>query len=300
MKAASILLLFALTALLRAAPASSDPAEDRFAHALELKRQRRYQEARTALEAFVTGHPNHAAACHELGLIWRSRTDNEAFEQAVKWLGRAVELEPQNPRYLGDYGGTSLQFASRTRSLSAATRGREAMEKAVALAPDYLDARQGLFEYYRQAPWPLGSAAKANAHLEEIRKRDPDRALLLSVNAKVAARDFDGGFKICEEILAKKPDDYAALYYYGRTASLSGRNLEPGLAALKKCLTLVPPTPASPSHSNVWNRIGTVLEKLGRLDEARPAYESALKLDAGNTQSADALARLGVRKKTTN
>ncbi len=287
-----LVLLVTLTHASIGAPAETDGQERELAAARALQQQRHYPQARAAFQAFVGRHPNHAAACHELGLLWRMRVDDEAFKEAVKWLGRAAELEPTNARYVGDYGGTSLQLASRTRSVSAATKGRDAMERAIALDPDYLDAREGLYEFYRRAPWPLGSASKANAQLAEIKKRDPDRALLLSVNAKVAARDYDGGFKICEEMLARKPNDYTALYYYGRTASVSGRNLEQGLYSLQKCLTLVPPTPASPSHSNVWHRIGNVLEKLGRIDDAKSAYESALKLDAANTQAASSRARL--------
>lgn len=267
-------------------------AETPFEAAQALIKAKRYPEAKAALEQIVAADPKHAGACHALGMLLRTRSDPAALEEAVKWLGQAAQLEPSNPRYLGDFGGSSLQLASRTRSISAASQGREAMEKAVALDPGYLDARQGLFEYYTRAPWPLGSSAKAAAHLEEIRKRDPTRALLLSVNAKVAAKDYAGAFKICDELLAKDPADYTALYYLGRTSSLSGQQLERGLAALQKCLTIAPPSPASPSHSNVWNRIGTLQEKLNRPAEARAAYAAALQLDSANQQARDALARL--------
>lgn len=262
-----------------AEPEHPAPAVDSFAAAMALKRERRYPEARAALEAFVAANPNHAAACHELGLIWRLRNDTEAFHSAVKWLGRAVELEPGNPRYLGDYGGTSLQLASRTRTASAAIRGRNAMEKAVALAPDYLDAREGLYEFYRQAPWPLGSREKAAAQLEEIRRRDSQRAMLLDVNACVREKNYDEAFRLCEAVLARKPADYTALYSLGRTAALSGQNLERGLEALRQCLELDPPSPAAPTHRNVWNRIGDSLEKLGRHEEAKAAYEAARQPD---------------------
>lgn len=263
-----------------AEPRTVPSGEDPFAAALALQQQRRYPEARAALEAFVARNPNHAAACHALGLIWKLRHDNEAYEEAVKWLRRAAELEPQNPRYLADYGGTSLELASRTRSPGAATRGRDAMEKALAIDPADIDARRGLYEFYRQAPWPLGSSAKAAAHLAEIRKRDPATALVLDINARAAAKDFAGAFKLCNDVLAREPDNYDALYYFGRTASISGENLEPGLAALRKCLTLRPPSPASPTHRNVWNRIALVLDKLGRAEEAQAARDAIRKLDA--------------------
>lgn len=279
-----VLSFFALAIFARAATP--------FESAQELIQAKRYPEARAALEKIVAAEPNHAAACHAFGLLLKLRGDAPSYQEAVKWLAQAARLEPDNPIYLGDFGGTSLQLASRTRSYSAATQGRDAMERAVALKPDYLEAREGLYQFYQRAPWPIGSSAKAAAHLAEIRRRDPVRAMLLEVNARAAAKDYAGAFAICANVLANNPSDYNALYYYGRTASISGQNLERGLAALQKCLTLTPPTPASPSHSHVWNRIGNVLEKLQRRDDARAAYEKALQLDASNQPASDALARL--------
>jgi tetratricopeptide (TPR) repeat protein len=275
-------------------PAAESAAKtsDELTGALALVNARRYPEACTALERIIARDPTNAEACHRLGLVLKLRNDNAAWEEALKWLAKAVALAPGNAIYLGDFGGTSLQFASRTNSLSAATRGREAMEKALAIDPDYLDAREGLFHYYQRAPWPLGNGAKAAKELEEIRKRDPDLATVLSVTGRVNAKDYTAAFQLCDEVLARGPDNYTALYQYGRTASTSGQNLERGLASLQKCLGLTPPSPASPTHSNVWHRIGTIHEQLDDFGQARAAYEQALKLDPANRQAADALTRL--------
>ena len=263
-----------------------------FEAALALFKARRYPEARVALEKIVAADSRHAAALHFLGRTIIARNDNAAFKEGLVWLERAAELEPGNAIYLGVYGGASLQYAARANSVSAATKGRDAMEKALALDPDYLEAREGLFQFYQRAPWPIGSAAKAKEQLEEIRRRDPDLATVLEVVSKANARAFDDAFRLCENVLAKNPDNYTALYQYGRTASISGENLERGLTCLQHCLKLDPPTPASPTHSHVWQRIGNVLARLGRLDEARAAYESALKLDPGNRQASEALGRM--------
>ncbi len=260
--------------------------------AQQLLAAKRFPEARAALERIVAAEPNNAAACHALGLAIKPRNDPTALEEAGRWLARAAELEPKNPIYLADFGGTSLQLAARTSSIGAATKGRDAMEKAVALKPDHLDAREGLIQFYERAPWPIGSSAKAAAHLAEIRKRDPDRATVLSVMQKANTKEFPAAFKLCDEVLTRDPQSYVANYYYGRTAAISGQHLERGLACLQKCLTKDPPTPASPTHSAVWQRIGNVQEQLQRLAEARAAYETALQLDPSNAQASTALAKL--------
>jgi tetratricopeptide (TPR) repeat protein len=270
------------------ATASAAPID----HAIELYKTKRFPEARVELEKILAAEPNNAAACYFLGMTLRNRGDAEALPEAVKWLEKAMTLEPNNPTYVADFGGSSMLLAGRTRSLSAAIKGRDAMEQSIKLNPDNLDAREGLMRFYQEAPWPLGSNAKAQAQIDEIKKRNPERGMVLLVLAKANAKDYAGAFKLCDEILAQKPDNYTALYQYGRTAAVSGQNLERGLACFQQCLTLEPPGPAQPTHSNVWVRIGNIQEKLSHPAEARSAYETALKLDAGNTQASAALAAL--------
>jgi tetratricopeptide (TPR) repeat protein len=281
--------LFAL--LLIASFAPSRAATD-FEEAKALFDTKRYPEAREAFEKIVAAEPKSAAACHYLGRVIILRKDSASLEEGVKWLGKAVELEPANATYLGVYGGALLTHADRSRSLSAATRGRDMLEKSVALDPGQLDAREALFRFYFHAPWPIGSSAKAKAHLAALRERDPMRADELSVVSKIDAKDFAGAFKLCDELIAARPNNYVALYQYGRTAAMSGQNLDRGIARLRECLALTPPTPASPTHSHVWNRIGNLEEKRQHAAEARAAYEMSLRLDPNNRQASDALAKL--------
>lgn len=158
--------------LLLVGAARADPELDR---AIGLYGARHYPEARAALEKIAAARPQDAAACYYLGMTLRHRGDSQAREAAVIWLEKAVALEPGNSTYLGDYGGTCLELADKHRSFSFATRGRNAMEKAVQIDPDNLDARQGLMQFYARAPWPLGSSARARAQADEILRRDPER-----------------------------------------------------------------------------------------------------------------------------
>lgn len=276
-----------------AAPISlrADAASD-LQGAVSLFEAHRFPEAADALKKIVAASPTNAPACHYLGRTLLARNDAAAQEEALKWLARAVELDPVNVPYLGIYGGAALQQANRARSITAATKGRDAMEKALKLDPAYLDAREALIQFYQRAPWPIGSEAKANAHLADLRQRSPGRAIALEVSAKTNAKDFPGAFALCDSALAKDADNYTALYQYGRTAVISGQNLERGLACLQRCLTLTPPSAAAPAHSYVWHRIGNIQEKLARPAAARVAYQTAVQLDGSNRQAGEALARL--------
>jgi tetratricopeptide (TPR) repeat protein len=272
-----------------AAAASAAPIDD----AIALFNAKKFPDARVAFEKITAAEPANAVAASYLGQTLLRRGDPKAADDAVPWLEKATTLDPKNPAYFFTYGVAQLQLAEKNTSLSSASKGREALEKAITLNPDYLDAREALFRYYSRAPFFAGgSSAKAATQVEEIRKRDPDRGIILSVNSKVDDKDYAGAFKILDDTIAKTPDHYLALYTYGRTVAISGLNLPLGLARLQQCLKLTPPSPAAPSHSNAWNRIGNIQEKLKQPAEARTAYETALKLDPNNKPAADALAKL--------
>ena len=274
--------------LLLAAAASAAPLDD----AIALFKAKQYPDARAALEKITSAEPTNASAAYYYGETLRRRGDTAALEDAVPWLEKATVLDPTTAKYFAAYGSASLLFANQKTSLSTANKGRDALEKAIALDPNDLDSREAVFQFYHHAPWPIGSSSKAAVQLAEIKNRDSDRWANLNISTKVRAKDYTGAFKLIEEILAKNPDNYVAHYQYGRTAAVADLNLTAGLTHLQKCLALSPPGPASPSHSTVWNRIGTIHEKLKQPTEARAAYESALKLDPANKAASDSLAKL--------
>ena len=231
MKLSPAILPLLAVALAPALAAAETRADSPLAAAIALYSDHQYPAARVALEKIAAAEPTNAAACYYLGETLLRRGDTQALDDAVPWLEKAAQLAPTNATYLSDFGGASMELAGKNTSLSAATKGRDAMEQAIKLNPDDLESRAGLMQFYERAPWPIGSSAKAAAQLEEIRQRDPDRATVLSVAGKTASKDYTGAFKLCDDVLAVNP----------MTTQRSTNTAAPPRSAAKTLSAVLPP-----------------------------------------------------------
>lgn len=89
-------------------------------------------------------------------------------------------------------------------------------------------------------------------------------------------------------MLAARPGDLGALYQLGRSAALSGTQLERGEAALRAYLER-PRRPELPSHVGAHWRLGQILLARGDREGARREFEEALRLDPKNVDARKAL-----------
>lgn len=245
-----------------------------------------------------------------------------AFEQAV----RAEEGNAVYHFFLGQAYGIQAQRASVFAKAGLARKVKAAFERAVALDPDYLDAREGLMQYYIQAPGFMGgSEQKGREQAFEIRKRSPYRGAFLY--AQLAARSKDGAgvvrelegltrqfpdsvapylqlaatqlqqrntagaWATAERLLRARPDARAAQYAVGRVAAESGEQLDRGAAALGRYLQ-ARPGPGDPPLANAHWRLGAIYERQGKKAEARAEYETALRLNPGLGEVKTAVARV--------
>jgi Tfp pilus assembly protein PilF len=215
---------------------------------------------------------------------------------------------------------------SKFRQAFLARKIKNALETALALDPDNLDVRDDLITYYTQAPGFVGgSKEKAREMALEIKKRNPYRGSMAAANLCAAAKDttcverglqemvtsypdsatvyaslavfyanqkqFDKAFALLDQRLRTKPRELTTLYQVGRTASLSGQNLEQGEKALKTYLA--GPTPErGPAPAHVHYRLGLIYEKKGAKDLAREEYRTALQLNPKHEEALKALAEL--------
>jgi tetratricopeptide (TPR) repeat protein len=282
-------LLLPIALLTSALQAEDSPA---FASAVTLYQSRQYPEARTAFQILSTDEPQNAAVRYYLGRIAMKRNDTD---DAMLQFEKAVELDPNQSDYymeLGSAYGDAAKKASLVAQMGFAKKCRFALEKAVMLNPRNLDARQGLVDYYRQAPSFLGGGiTKAYAQATEIRQHDLERGTLILGQLYFMDRRFEEAIDLALELIAEEPDNYIGHYSIGRIAAESGTQMEVGEQHLRRCLALNPGK-GEPSHAAVHWRLGNIAERRGNPPAARAAYEESLKLDPNFKQALASLSKL--------
>ncbi|HKP75906.1 MAG TPA: S41 family peptidase [Longimicrobiaceae bacterium] len=138
-----------------------------------------------------------------------------------------------------------------------------------------------------------GRLPEAIAAYEEARRLAPDSVAPLRAIGTVQQqlKAWDAAFDAFKAILARNPQDAAALYQFGRTSALSGQRADEGIAALRAYLAM-PPIAGQPSHAAAQWRLGMIYEAAGRTAEARAAYEAAVGEEPGSAEYRAALARI--------
>lgn len=268
--------------------------EANFQRGCELFRREDYAGAAAAFQQCIAAKPNES--------------------KYHQWLGRALGLQAQR-------GGL-------VASLGTVGKIRAALEKAAELDPNNLEALEDLAMLYRMAPGVLGgSKEKAAEQLEAIRRRDPARAAQVEGNFLAGEKKYDEAagayrravrlnasrpapwvalallhqraqewsqaFECLDRALKLDPRDPQAIYQVGRTAALSGQQLERGEQALRTYLKMpLRYDRPTPSYSGAHFRLGNICEKRGDRLGAIAAYDQALPLDPKNKDAKAARAKL--------
>ena len=281
----------------------------------------------------VVAMPSWASAQSFDDLLKRGRAqaDSGKGDAAVATLERAVQLNPKSADahfQLGRALGTVAQRASILRQPMLARRVKAEFEKASELAPELVAPREGLIQFYLQAPGVMGGSvarareqAAAIATMNALRghfadamianhEKDPagaERAFRAaavafpdSLNAVTALVNFlaglgkgDDAFGMLDKYLAKHPADRVAQFYVGRTAAMTGKQLDRGEQALRALLAApAADTGARVAPETVHYRLGDIAAHRGDKVRARAEYEAALKINPKLEQARRALAAL--------
>ena len=295
---------------------------------------KKYQEAKTAFEQAANADPKNAIAVFYLGRI--AFQQNNA-DEAVKWFEAAVKLQDNNSSYhhwLGQaYGKKALAVTMLNRA-SLAGKVREELLKAVSLDPNNWEARADLARFYGEVPAFLGGSQEKALEQVELIKRDnalqgwllkgellanqkknaeAERAYLEAEKLQTddfeatmklgrlyqQVKEFDKAFAAFERVVKAKPGNVAALYQIGRTAGLSGKNLDRGLEAFASFDHAVLKDDREAIIGLRWWR-GRIYETKGDLQKARADFEYLEKISPGHPDTRAALDRVRPKTESAN
>lgn len=293
----------------------------------QLLTDQRFDEARTQMTAVVDRDAGDHVAMECLGRVLfrmgRIRDAAARFENAIKSDGRVAS----HHLWLGNALGTLADSTSKIRLPFLARRIKAAFEKTVALDPTSIEGREGLVEYYLQAPAVAGgSREKALEQIREITRLNPMRghfkaAGMYAVEKKTAeaerallaaqqvapdsalagytlgsfyqnAERWTEAFAVYDRMLNRFPGEALVHFNIGRAAALSGQQLERGERELRQFIAAPPADLAKPTLAGAHHRLGMVYEKQGRKDAARAEYQAALRIDPKTDNAKKSLAAL--------
>jgi tetratricopeptide (TPR) repeat protein len=272
-------------------------------------------------------------AAEEIRGVFRKAQElvrREQYAAAVPLLEKCVAAEQGNSKFhqwLGRALGLQAAQNGIMSSVLSIRKVKIELEKAIELDPLNLEARQDLAIMYRAVPGFLGgSNAKAEEQVRFIRRHDPALASQLDGDFLFGDKKYDAALSAYREsarlqprpmiqvrisLLHQQKKEWAeafaaldraltmdanfpfALYQVGRTAALSGEQLDRGENCLRTYIAMpVRADLENPSIAAAHFRLGNIREKKGDVAGARSEYETALTIDPKQKLAREALAKL--------
>ncbi|MGJ5020454.1 tetratricopeptide repeat protein [Bradyrhizobium oligotrophicum] len=228
--------------------------------AVKAYREGRHPEAQALCQQILQDLPHHFGALRLLGV---SERDCGRFDQSVRVLTRATEIDPRSADAQSDLG---LSLSRLGRHEDARAR----FERAIALRPNFPTALTH-----------LGNALMSLFRFEEAISAH-DRAIALKPDYAEAyanhgmtllftSRNDEAGQNF-DRALALQPRLLTALFGKG-VASMNLREFDSALAALNAALAI------NPKAAAVLAQRGRAYQEMGKFDQAEADFDAALALE---------------------
>ena len=235
----------------------------------------KYDEAKQFFMNYIGKNGDHSDACHYMGRILIDEGD---LKKAVDWFEKSVSLDDSSSRnyhWLAIAYGQRAQEAGLLKKAGLAKKMGKAIDRAIELDPDNIDARFVALQYYAYAPGIMGGDDEtARMHAAEIKKRDvkygyaafieiykhDEEYDLLEQELSQRSEQFpeeiayqkelawfchdhekyDEAFNIFENLIKAHPEHMDGYYQMARTASVSGQRLDRGRECFEYFIENVP------------------------------------------------------------
>ena len=255
--------------------------------------------------------------------------DEGKVDDAAKAFKQAVSANPQSVDahiWLGRAYQQQIMKVSFIKKPIVAARAKGEFDKAVALDPRNIAAREVRANFYMNAPSIAGGGMdKAHAEAAAAEQFDPYRGGLLAGRVLERSKDvaraeakyrsllaafpdstgpaaaiaslfqsqkrWADAFAVIDAWLLKSPNDPLMNFQLGRVAALSGERLDEGEAALEMFLSR--PGKGRPINDAAAHfRLGMIFERRSNSAGALEQYEKAHRFDPYNEEAEAAFQRL--------
>ncbi len=253
----------------------------------------------------------------------------ENWDEAIRACEKATALDSQNSEFhewLGRSYGLKAENVGALRAFTLVRKVKAEFERAVSLGKDNVMAHADLAEFYIEAPGFMGGdKAKARKLAETVSNRDAAEShyMLARLEEKLGVRnkaeaelksaietsgnlahywvDLAGFYRRAgrlnemEATMNKareaRLENGIALFDGANTLLQAGRNFPAAIEMLRQYLSLEKFAEDGPAFLAHY-RLGTLLEKQGKREDATREYRAALALASKYRPAQDALARV--------
>ncbi len=261
---------------------------------VEIFNKKNYYGAKRFFTEYIEKNKESAEAYYYLGRIAMEERD---LEQAVEYFDEAVDIDASISEYQTWKGIAYIQLLSTVDFMKQglyAPRAMNALETAVELDPENVNARTWLAGYYAQAPvFAGGSKTKAIEQYEAAIRIDPGfiPAYINFGIALMGFEEYDQALHNFEKALELDPDNYQTLLFIGKLSAASSRFTTQGELSLKRFLDQAPEE-YTKQKGEAWWYLGTIYMNKGNEGNARSAYENAVNLDPEKEEYQKSLKKL--------
>lgn len=238
-----------------------------------------FDKAKKVFEDLYDKNENSAEVNFYLGYTLFKINNLENLDDAIEYLEKAVELEPNNIEYnfrLAQLYGIDAREASIFRVMSVASSMKEQLLKTLELDQNHIEARIYLANFYLQAPGIAGgdieqALIEANkiVTINEMR----GRVLLAQIYLELEEiQKAENEFKTVENKFGDDPKIFNMYNTYGYFLVNQNR-LDEAITKFEKQIKL------APDNANAHDSLGEAYKLKGQLHKSLEAYKKALEIN---------------------